>query len=187
MQKFMFSDRYQLKASALSRIYSTTMGLMIWITSLNCGRMSLLLLLLNVFLKVRIVYFKVDCAISGASQCSVCLRGAPPICCRIEFLWKRYFLDFSFKHKKPEQNLQNLKTFLAELGCGCQIICLTESWCSTDGGNNSIYGLPGYTSVHQVRNNGQGEVGVGGEICIFLYDSSVFELGPDISKSNKAM
>ena len=144
------------------------MGLMIWITSLNCCRMSLLLLLLNVFLKVRIVNFKVDSAISGASQCSACLRGAPPICCRIEFLWKRCFLDFSFKHKKPEQKFTKFKNILSRTWLWCQIICLTEFWCSTDGDNNSIYELPGYTSVHQVRNNGQGKVGVGVRFVSFF-------------------
>ena len=118
-------------------------------------------------------------------QC-VC-EGHCPFAAELNSSEKDAFSIFHLNIRSLNKNLQNLKTFLAELGCGCQIICLTESWCSTDGGNNSIYGLPGYTSVHQVRNNGQGEVGVGGEICIFLHDSSVFELGPDISKSNKAM
>ena len=45
-------------------------GLMLWITSFNCCRTSLLLLLLNVFLKIRAVYLKADSTISGAFQCS---------------------------------------------------------------------------------------------------------------------
>ena len=66
LQKFMFSDRYHLRASALARVCPSMMGLMLWITSFNRCRTSHLLLLLNVFLKVRPVYFKVDSAISGA-------------------------------------------------------------------------------------------------------------------------
>ena len=54
------------------------MGLMLWITSFNCCRTSLLLLLSNVFLKVIAVYFKADSTISGAFQCSACSVGAPP-------------------------------------------------------------------------------------------------------------
>ena len=114
-------------------------------------------------------------------------EGHRPFAAELNSPEKDAFSIFHLNIRSLNKNLQNLKTFLAELGCGCQIICLTEFWCSTDGGNNSIYELPGYTSVHQVRNNGQGKVGVGGEICIFLHDSSVFELRPDISKSNKAM
>ena len=114
-------------------------------------------------------------------------EGHRPFAAELNSPEKDAFSIFHLNIRSLNKNLQNLKTFLAELGCGCQIICLTEFWCSTDGDNNSIYELPGYTSVHQVRNNGQGKVGVGGEICIFLHDSSVFELRPDISKSNKAM
>ena len=114
-------------------------------------------------------------------------EGHRPFAAELNSSEKDAFSIFHLNIRSLNKNLQNLKTFLAELGCGCQIICLTEFWCSTDGGNNSIYELPGYTSVHQVRNNGQGKVGVGGEICIFLHDSSVFELRPDISKSSKAM
>ena len=51
--------------------------------------------------------------------------------------------------RRMSKNFENLKTFSVELGFGFQIICLTESWCS-------IYGLPGYDKVNQVRNHGQG-------------------------------
>ena len=80
LQKFMFSDRYHLTASTLTRVCPSMTGLMLWITSFNRCKMSLLLLLLNAFLKVRVVYFKADSTISGAFQCSACSAGAPPIC-----------------------------------------------------------------------------------------------------------
>ena len=80
LQKFMFSDRYHLTATALTRVCPSMTGLMLWIASFNRCRMSLLLLLLNAFLKVRVVYFKADSTISGAFQCSTCSAGAPPTC-----------------------------------------------------------------------------------------------------------
>ena len=80
LQKFMFSDRYHLTASALARVCPSMMGLMLWITSFIHYRTSLLLLLLDAFLKVRSVYFKVDSTISSALQCSTCSPGAPPTC-----------------------------------------------------------------------------------------------------------
>ena len=67
-------------ASALAKVCPSMAGLMLWITSFNRCRMSLLLLLLNVFLKVRAVYFKAESTISGAFQCSACSAGAPPTC-----------------------------------------------------------------------------------------------------------
>ena len=69
LQKFMFSERYHLTASVLTRNCLSMMGLMLWITSFNRSRMSLSLLLLIAFLKVRAVYFKVDSTILGAFQC----------------------------------------------------------------------------------------------------------------------
>ena len=84
------------------------------------------------------------------------------------------------KKKKKKKNLENLRTFLAELGFGFQIICLTESSCSADADNESIYGLPHFTSVDQVRNRGQG-----GGICIFLHDSLILQ--PDLSINNEEM
>ena len=72
LQKFMFSDRYHLAVSTLARVCPSMTCLMLRITSFNCCRTSLLLLLLNVFLKVRAVYFKADSTISSAFQCSAC-------------------------------------------------------------------------------------------------------------------
>ena len=80
LQKSMFSDRYQLTAFVLTRVCPSVTGLMLWIVSFNRYRISLLLLLLNTFLKVRAVYFKAGSTISGAFQCSVCSAGAPHIC-----------------------------------------------------------------------------------------------------------
>ena len=74
----MFSDRYHLTASALTRVCPLMKGLMLWITSFNCCRVSLLLLLLNAFLKVKTVYSQVDSTISGASQCSASSSSTPP-------------------------------------------------------------------------------------------------------------
>ena len=75
LQKFMFSDRYHLTASVLTRNCLSMMGLVLWITSFNRSRMSLSLLLLIAFLKVRAVYFKADSTTLGAYY--FC---APPTC-----------------------------------------------------------------------------------------------------------
>ena len=75
LQKFKFSDRYHLTASTLGRVCPPMMGFMLWITSFNRCRTSLLLLL-NVFLKVRAVYFRMDSTISGVFQYSACCTSS---------------------------------------------------------------------------------------------------------------
>ena len=80
LQKFILSDRYHLTASALGRVCPWMTGLTLWITSFNCCRTSILLLMLNVFLKVKAVYFKVESTISSDSQCSTCSICALPTC-----------------------------------------------------------------------------------------------------------
>ena len=69
-----------MTASALARISRLMTGLMLWITSFNCYRAPVLLLLSNVFLKVRVVFFKADATILDAFQCSACLVVAPSTC-----------------------------------------------------------------------------------------------------------
>ena len=80
LHTFMFSGRYHLTTSAFAWFSPSMMGLMLLITSFNRYRTFLLLLLLNVFVKVRAVYFNADSTISGAFQCSACSAGAPPTC-----------------------------------------------------------------------------------------------------------
>ena len=80
LQKLMFSDRYHLSASTLARVCSSMTGFMQKKTSSNRCRASLLLLLSNVFLKIRAVYFKADSNISGTFHCSTWSVDAPPTC-----------------------------------------------------------------------------------------------------------
>ena len=65
LAEFMFSDRYHLTGSALARVCPLMMVLVLWITYFNHCRTSLLLLLLNIFLKVGAMYFKTDSATSS--------------------------------------------------------------------------------------------------------------------------
>ena len=78
LQKFMFINKYHLTASALAWVYPLMTGLMLWITSFNRCKTSILMLLLNLFLKVRVAYFKANSTTSSAFQCSACSTGASP-------------------------------------------------------------------------------------------------------------
>ena len=80
VQKFMFSDKYYLTASGLARVCPSMMSLVLWITSFNCCRTSLLFLMLNVLLKKKAVYLNANSPISGAFWCSACSVGVPSTC-----------------------------------------------------------------------------------------------------------
>ena len=73
LQNFMFSDKYHLATSALAHAMGNmgNIGLMLWVTSFNCCRASLLLLLMNLFLKVRNLYLDAGSTIPGAFQGSI--------------------------------------------------------------------------------------------------------------------
>ena len=77
LRKFLFNDRYHLIVSALAQVCPTVTSFMLWTTSFNCCRTSLLFLLLVILLKVRAVYFKADSSILGSLQCLLCSAGAP--------------------------------------------------------------------------------------------------------------
>ena len=79
LQKFMFIDRYHLTTSTLARVCASLTGLILRIASFNRSSTSLLLLVLNAFLKVKAVYFKVDSTIFRC-QCSTYSAGAPRTC-----------------------------------------------------------------------------------------------------------
>ena len=63
--------------------------------------------------------------------------------------------------------------------------------CSDDPENEKTYGLPGYVSVHQcIKSRIMDKVeGRGREckICVFLNDSLIFKLRPDLSRNNEEM
>ena len=84
LQKFMSSDRYHLTASALARVCPSMTGLMLWITTFNHCKTSLLLLVSNAFLKVRpctlreTILFHVPSNVQQVQQAHHPLARSPP-------------------------------------------------------------------------------------------------------------
>ena len=73
---------------------------------------------------------------------------------------KDVFLLLYLKTRTLNKKVESLKRLLAKFCFWIQVICIlnpeiTESWCSADADNESIYWLPGYSSKHQFRNLGQ--------------------------------
>ena len=55
-------------------------------------------------------------------------------------------------------------------------ICLTETWCTDDPTNKTLFDLENYTSVNQVRKHGRG-----GGICAFIHSSLTFKSRSDLA------
>ena len=55
-----------------------------------------------------------------------------------------------------KKNFETFKNFLSTLNYNFSIICFSETWLDETNTENSNYELPGYYSIHQIRNNCKG-------------------------------
>ena len=63
------------------------------------------------------------------------------------------------------QNFESLKKLLTTIKFEFKIICLTETWCTDDPRNETLFNLENYTSINQVRKHGRR-----GGICVFIHN-----------------
>ena len=76
------------------------------------------------------------------------------------------------------KNFEKFKLFLKTINFNFKVICLTETWCLTkDVEKNSLFQLPNYKAIHQVRNKNC----KGGGVCIFIHKTLNFKLRNDLS------
>ena len=69
-----------------------------------------------------------------------------------------------------------LKNFLSTLNHNFSIICFCETWLDETNNENSNYELPGYYSIHQIRNNRKE-----GGISIYIKKVLNFKIKDDLS------
>ena len=81
------------------------------------------------------------------------------------------------------KNFDSLKSMLHNLNFSFKIICITETWCQGSE-NNSNYGIPGYTSIHQPRAVSQISNHAGGGVCVFIHNSLNFKSRSELSINN---
>ena len=88
--------------------------------------------------------------------------------------------EFSILHlniRSIKKNFENFKLFLSSFSFDYSIICLSETWLDDSFlESQSLYELPNYKSVHQVRNNGKG-----GGVSIYINEAINFKLRSDLS------
>ena len=79
-----------------------------------------------------------------------------------------------------KKNFENFKLFLSSLSFDFSIICFSETWLDESSlTSQSLYELPHYKSIHQIRNYGKG-----GGFSIYIKDSINFKPRPDLSINN---
>ena len=83
---------------------------------------------------------------------------------------------FHINIRSLNKNFETLKNIFAELSFEFKTICITETWCHPYSENDNLYNLTNHTSMHQMRKHVRAR-----GMCMFIYDPSVFKLGPDLS------
>ena len=77
------------------------------------------------------------------------------------------------------KNFESLKEILTTIKFEFKVVCLTETWCTDDSRNETLFNLENYTSISQVRKNGRG-----GGLCVFIHNSLTFKLRSDFETNN---
>ena len=88
-------------------------------------------------------------------------------------LLKNSFSVFHINIRSVNKNFQKLREYLSHANGNFSIIALTETCCSDDKtGKNSIWQLPYYTPIHQIRNSDQ----KGGAIALYVHNSLNYKI-----------
>ena len=77
------------------------------------------------------------------------------------------------------KNFESPKELLTTSKFKFKVICLTETWCTDDPRNETLFNLENYTSINQVRKNGRG-----GGICVVIHNSLTFKLRSDLGTNS---
>ena len=78
--------------------------------------------------------------------------------------------SFSILHlniRSLKKNIDKFVNFLAILSFNFKVICISETWCSSEHNNSDLYKLNNYNSIQQTRRS----VETGGGLAIFVHNS----------------
>ena len=78
--------------------------------------------------------------------------------------------SFSILHlniRSFKKNFDKLVNFLDTSSFNFKVICVSETWCSSEHNNSDLYKLTNYSSIHQTRSSGK----TGGGLAIFVHNT----------------
>ena len=87
--------------------------------------------------------------------------------------------NFSILHlniRSAKKNFESFKELLVNLNTTFSIICFSETWLNTTDIGSSLYELPQYKSIHQIRNHSKG-----GGVSIYIHENLSFKVRNDLS------
>ena len=92
---------------------------------------------------------------------------------------------FSILHlniRSMQKTFENFMSFYKSIKHNFKVICLTETWCHEGDEKNSIFQIPNYSVIHQVRSQNK----KGGGVCMYIHNSLTFKVIKELSESNDA-
>ena len=88
-------------------------------------------------------------------------------------LLKNSFSVLHINIRSMNKNFEKLREYLSHAKGNFSVIILTETWCNDDETDkNSLWQLPNYTAIHQIRNSGQ----KGGGIALYVHNSLNYKI-----------
>ena len=88
-------------------------------------------------------------------------------------LLKNSFSVLHINIRSMNKNVEKVREYLSHVKGNFSIMALTGSWCSDDKADkNSLWQLPNYTAIHQIRNSGQ----KGGGIALYVHNSLNYKI-----------
>ena len=92
--------------------------------------------------------------------------------------------SFSILHlniRSLQKNFEKLVNFLATLSFDFKVICISETWCSSENNNSDLFKLPNYNSIHQTRSSRK----TGGGLAVFVHDTLTYSLKKELCINNE--
>ena len=88
-------------------------------------------------------------------------------------LLKNSFSVLHINIRSMNKNFEKLREYLSHAKGNFSVITLTETWCNDDETDkNSLWQLPNYTAIHQIRNSSQ----KGGGIALYVHNSLNYKI-----------
>ena len=86
--------------------------------------------------------------------------------CKVEKLLENLFSVYHINIRSLNKNFDKLLEFLSIMKNEFDIIAISETWCNDDNINiNSLYQIPNYTPIHQIRKTGN----KGGGLVLYMH------------------
>ena len=101
--------------------------------------------------------------------------------CKVEKILENSFSVYYINIRSLNKNFDKLLKFLSIIKNEFDIIAISETWCNDDNINiNSLYQIPKYTPIHQIRKTSS----KGGGLVLYIHKTITFNALEKLSNNN---